>query len=432
MRRVAKWFGVGVVLAAATVAGARWLLPPCAPQLAGLHRLIPPQEGAACDQIASTLPGQRPNEARMPLPPAVTVVLAAAHDFIDRLFVSGTLVPRDEAMVGVQIDGLRIVELFADDGDRVTKGQVLARLDRSQLDALLAQNDAAMARADAAIAQAQNQIGQLEAARAQAKADLDRAQKLDIQIVTQAVLDQRVAAFRTADSALAAGKSALAVAQADKASREAERRELMVRIDRTEVRAPVSGIVSRRTARLGAMAMAAGDPLFRIITDGAIELEGDVPEQSLARLRTGMQAKIKLPGGDDEVEGRVRLISEEVDKATRLGKVRIALPPDAPARIGSFASGVAIIARRSGIGVPTSAVTRGDEGDFVEVVKDDRVELRKVAVGITNLRITEVREGLVAGEVVIARAAAFLRSGDLVRPIASTSAGGATVKEAVK
>jgi HlyD family secretion protein len=65
-------------------------------------------------------------------------------------------------------------------------------------------------------------------------------------------------------------------------------------------------------------------------------------------------------------------------------------------------------------------------------VKDDRVELRKITVGITNLRITEVREGLAAGEVVIARAAAFLRSGDLVRPIASTSAGGATVKEAVK
>ncbi len=64
-------------------------------------------------------------------------------------------------MVGAQIDGLRIVELLADDGDHVTKGQVLARLDRSQLDALVAQNDAALARADAAIAQAKSQIGQV-------------------------------------------------------------------------------------------------------------------------------------------------------------------------------------------------------------------------------------------------------------------------------
>jgi HlyD family secretion protein len=429
MRRFVTWLGVIVALAGLAVAGARWLLPPCAPELALINRLIPPKDGASCALLA-TESAQR-KEATPP-PPAVTVVQAATRDFIDRFFVSGTLVARDEAMVGVQIDGLRIVELLADDGDSATKGQVLARLDRSQLDALLAQNDAAIARADAAIAQAQNQIGQLEATLAQAKADLDRAKKLDVQIVTQAVLDQRVAAFRNADSALGAGKSALGVAQADKASREAERRELMVRIDRTEVRAPVAGIVSRRTARLGAMAMAAGDPLFRIITDGAIELEADVPEQSLARLATGMQAKIKLPGRDDEVVGSVRLISEEVDKATRLGKVRIALPADAPAHIGSFASGVVNIARRTGIGVPTTAVTRGEDGDFVEVVKNDRVELRKIRVGITNLRVTEAREGLAEGETIIARAAAFLRTGDLVRPIAPSSQAPSAVKEAVK
>jgi len=431
MRRFATWVGAIVAVAGVAVAGARWLLPPCAPQLALVNHLIPPKDGASCAPLA-TESAQRQQKEVTPLPPAVTVVQAATRDFVDRLFVSGTLVARDEAMVGVQIDGLRIVELLADDGDLVTKGQVLARLDRSQLDALLAQNDAAIARADAAITQAQNQIGQLEATLAQARADLDRAKKLDVQIVTQAVLDQRVAAFRNADSAVGAGKAALAVAQADKASREAERRELMVRIDRTEVKAPVGGIVSRRTARLGAMAMAAADPLFRIITDGAIELEADVPEQSLARLATGMQAKIKLPGRDDEVVGSVRLISEEVDKATRLGKVRIALPADAPAHIGSFASGVVNIARRAGIGVPTTAVTRGEDGDFVEVIKDNRVELRKITVGITNLRVTEAREGLAEGETVIARAAAFLRTGDLVRPVAPSSLAPSAVKEAVK
>jgi HlyD family secretion protein len=256
---------------------------------------------------------------------------------------------------------------------------------------------------------------------AQAQADYERAKKLDVQIVTQATLDQRTAAFRTAQSQLAAGKSALAVAQADKASRAAERRELMVRIDRTEVKAPVAGIVSRRIARLGAVAMSAGDALFRIISDGAIELEAEVPEQSLARLKVGMQAKIALPGVEGEAEARVRLISEEVDKTTRLGKVRFALPLDAPARIGSFASGVAIVARRSGVAVPTSAVTRGDDGDFVQVVKEGRVDLRKIKVGVTNARLTEAREGLDAGETVVTRAAAFLRPGDMVRPMPSVA-----------
>ncbi|MBV9567805.1 MAG: efflux RND transporter periplasmic adaptor subunit [Hyphomicrobiales bacterium] len=429
-RRASSWALAGAAVLVLALAGLSIIMP-CAAPGTFLHRLGLPLDRAACRTPISAVASESEGTS-LPLAPAVTVVISAAHDFVDRFFVSGTLVPRDEAMVGAQIDGLRIVELLADDGDPVAKDQVLARLDRSQLDALVAQNDAALARADAAIAQATSQIGQFEAGLAQAQAELDRARKLDVQIVTQATLDQKIAAFRTAQSLLAAGKSALAVAEADKASRIAERRELMVRIDRTEVRAPAAGIISRRTARLGAVALSASDALFRIITDGAVELEAEVPEQWLARLKLGMQSKIALPGVEGEVEGNLRLISEEVDKATRLGKVRIALPLAAQARIGSFASGVVIIARRSGVGVPTSAVTRADDGDFVQVVTDDRVELRKITTGIANARLTEIRDGLAEGETVVARAAAFLRSGDHVRPVVSVAPTGKKVEEAAR
>jgi HlyD family secretion protein len=354
-------------------------------------------------------------QARRPLAPAVTVVKARERDFVDRLFVSGTLVPRDEAMVGAEIDGLRIVELLAEDGDRVAKGQVLARLDRPQLDALAAQNDAALVRAEAAIGQARSQIDQFDAIRVQAAADLARARKLEVGIITQATLDQRIAAARSAEAQLAAAKSALTVAEAERASREAERRELMVRIARVDVKAPVAGIISRRTARLGAVAMGAGDPLFRIITDGAIELEAEVPEDWLARLTPGIAATIELPGVDRRVDGKVRLILSEVEKASRLGKVRIELPPEAPARIGSFATGSIEIARRLSVGVPTSAVIRTNSGDSVQVVKNGHIELRAVIAGVTNRGFAEAREGLADGELVIARAAAFLRPGDEVR-----------------
>ncbi|MBV8449290.1 MAG: efflux RND transporter periplasmic adaptor subunit [Hyphomicrobiales bacterium] len=429
MRARSTWITAGLAVLLAALAGLGALMP-CAAPGAWLSRLGAPIDRAACP-ASPALAGET-NATGLPPAPAVTVVKSAAHEFVDRFFVSGTLVPRDEAMVGAQIDGLRIVELLADDGDHVAKGQVLARLDRNQLDALVAENDAALTRADAAITQATSQIGQYEAGLTQAQAELDRARKLDVQIVTQATLDQKIAAFRTAQSLLAAGKGALAVAEADKASREAERRELMVRIDRTEVKAPVAGIISRRTARLGAVALSASDALFRIITDGAVELEADVPEQWLARLKVGMPSKIGLPGIEGEVEGNVRLVSEEVDKATRLGKVRIALPLEAQAHIGSFASGVVILARRSGVGVPTSAVTRGEDGDFVQVVTDDRIEQRKVVTGITNARLTELREGLAEGEIVVARAAAFLRAGDHVRPILATARLGKTVEEAAR
>jgi len=373
--------------------------------------------GAGMLALRTPAPASQPVKYAKPLPPAVTVSPAREREFVEHLFVSGSLVARDEAMVGAQIDGLRIVELLAEDGDRVEKDQILARLDRSQLDALLAQNDAALARADAAIAQARNQIDQSEAMQAQADADLTRAKGLAIGVITQATLDQRVAAARSADAQVAGARSALAVAQAERHSREAERRELMVRVGRTEVKAPVAGIVSRRTARLGALAMGSSDPLFRIISEGAIDLEAEVPQDSLAKLALGMPASIDLPG-DDHTRGKVRLISSEVDKTTRLGKVRIALASDANARIGAFASGSVEIGRRVAIGVPAAAVIQSAGGSSIAVVTGGKVEVSKVEVGITNGDTIELRDGLASGQRVVARAAAFLRSGDEVRPVA--------------
>ena len=371
--------------------------------------------GAVMLKQRTAAPVSEPVKYAKPLPPAVTVSPARERTFVDRLFVSGSLVARDEALVGAQIDGLRVVELLAEDGDRVEKDQVLARLDRSQLDALLAQNDAALVRADAAIAQARNQIDQSEAMREQAAADLARAKGLAIGVITQQTLDQRIATARSSEAQVAASRSALAVAEADKRSREAERRELMVRIGRTEVRAPVAGIVSRRTARLGALAMGSADPLFRIIADGAIDLEAEVPEDSLAKLAVGMPAAIEL-AGDCKASGYVRLIASEVDKTTRLGKVRIALGPESRPHIGAFASGTVEIARHVALSVPVAAVIQSANGSTVAVVNDGRIEMSMVTVGLTNGTAIELRDGLAVGQQVVARAAAFLRSGDEVRP----------------
>ena len=385
--------------------------------------------GAAADRLARLVP-DRPTdragtpgetkEAAEPLPPAITVVKAETRPFRDQLFVSGTLVAREEAMVGPQIDGLRITEVLAEDGDHVEKGRVLARLDRSQLDALQAESDAALARADAATAQAQNAIAQFAASDTQAQADYQRSKRLDAGVMSQAALDQRASAARSAEAQLAGARSALAVAEADKRSQEAQRRELDVRVARTEVRAPVDGIVSRRTARLGALANSGADALFRIIEDGAIDLDAEAPDNVLARTRLGMKAAVDVAGTGTMVSGSVRLISSEVDKATRLGQVRIALEAAATARIGSFATAVIDIAHRDGIGVPTSAVTGQDGTWSVEVVgRGDRIERRSVETGLTAGDEIEIRNGLQPGETVVARAAAFLRAGDIIRPLAA-------------
>jgi RND family efflux transporter MFP subunit len=392
-------------------------LAPCALPSA-LTARIAPGKAAACPAPARSAADQ----PRAVEPPAVTVVPATKREFVDRLFVSGTLVAREEAQVAARVDGLAIVELDAEDGDRVKAGQVLARLDRTQLDAMLAENDAATKRADAAIDQAKSLIEQSKAQVQFASADFDRAHKLEAGIMAASAVEQRETAMKTAQAQLAAAQFALGVAEADRKSRDAERQELLVRIDRTEVKAPVSGVVSRRSAKLGASASTSGEPLFRIIEDGAIDLEADVPEQTLAKLAVGMPAELKLPGVEGAVSGRVRLLNQEVDKASRTGKVRIALDDVSRAHVGAFASGQVELARREGVGVPATALERDGDEARLDVVRGEKVEVRQVKAGVMQGDWVEIRAGVGEGESVILRAAAFLRAGDRVRPTPETTA----------
>jgi HlyD family secretion protein len=409
-----------IVTAAAAALGGVWaasFAAPCALPHALTDKLAPARSAACPAPVAAAAETPRVVE-----PPAVTVSPAVKREFVDRLFVSGTLVAREEAQVAARIDGLAIVELDAEDGDRVRQGQVLARLDRTQLEALMAQNDAATKRADAAIDQARSLIAQSQAQVQFANADFDRAHKLDAGIMAASTIEQREMAMKTAQAQLAAAKFALGVAEADRKSRDAERQELTVRIDRTEVKAPVAGIVSRRSAKLGASASTSGEPLFRIIEDGAIDLEADVPEQTLAQLAVGMPAELKLPGVEGAIVGRVRLVNQEVDKASRTGKVRIALGDVSRAHIGAFASGSVELARRQGVGVPATALERDGDEARLDVVRDGKVEVRQVKAGVSDGGWVEIEAGVADGESVVQRAAAFLRAGDRVRPTPEATA----------
>src|SRR5690606_3457361 len=116
--------------------------------------------------------------AEAPKPPAITVLPAAQREIIQTAIVVGSLVPRGEGLVGVDLDGYRLTELAAEEGDRVSKGQVLARLSTDMLDVQLAQNASSLARNDAAIAQAKSQIAEAMAIETQANAALDRGLSL--------------------------------------------------------------------------------------------------------------------------------------------------------------------------------------------------------------------------------------------------------------
>jgi RND family efflux transporter MFP subunit len=352
-----------------------------------------------------------------PARPTVSVAKIVPSRFVETVLVTGTLVPRLEILVAPEVEGLRVLELRVDEGDRVKKGDVMATLVHETLDAQLAQNAASIARADAAIAQARSSIAQAEATMEEARNAFNRAKPLrQSGHIADSVFDQREAAARTAEAAVVAARDGLKVAEAEKAQVEAQRRELDWRRQRTDVKAPEDGLVSRRTARIGAISTGVtGEPMFRIIARGEIELDAEVPEAQLARMKAGQPAVVTVPGLGD-VSGQVRLVSPEVDRATRLGRVRIGLKSDEPLRIGGFGRGYVTTADTNGLAVPASAVLYGHDGATIQIVQDGKVVTRQVKIGARADGLVEIIEGAAEGDVVVARAGTFLRNGDMVRP----------------
>jgi HlyD family secretion protein len=367
--------------------------------------------------------GPQASATAQPKPPSITVTRIQQGEIVSSIIVAGTIVARDEVLVLPEIDGLAIIELNAEEGDRVQTGQVLARLNRAALDVALAQNSANLQRVNATIAQARAQIVEAEANRVQAANALGRAQTLRSEGITSAdVLDQRLAASRGADARLNVARETLTSAQAELASTQAQRAEIELRVRRAEIRAPRGGVVSRRNARLGAIAaMAAPDPLFRIIADGAVELEAEIPEADLPRLRTGAAVQITAAGSAVPGRGVVRLISPEVDRLTRLGRARIALPDASATSVGSFARGVVELERRQGLTAPISAITYRRDSAVVQIVENNVVRSRIVKLGVSGDGRTEVLDGIKAGDMIVARAGTFLRDGDIITPVGSAT-----------
>ena len=349
--------------------------------------------------------------------PAVSVLKVGSADFVETVLITGSVVARDEILIAPEIEGFRVLEVLADEGDKVTKGQVLARLANETLQAQVAQNEANVARADASIASARSGIVQAETTVKEANNAFERAKPLKKSgYLSGATYDQRESASNMADSKLNSARDNLTSANADKTALEAQRRELDWKMNYTEVRTPADGIVSRRTARVGSVASAVGDPMFRIIARGEVELDSELAESDVAKIREGQKAVVSITGLG-EVAGTVRLISTEVDRSTRLGKVKVFFGANPALRLGAFGRGTIETGRSHGLSVPTSAVVYTLDGALVQAVVDGRVASRHVKTGLKTQTAIELVEGITEGETIVAKSGSFLRDGDAVRPI---------------
>ena len=368
--------------------------------------LISAQQPAAAESV--TQPAS--------LLPSISVVEVVETVLRDRIIATGTVRPAETVLVQPQIEGQATEEIFADVGDRVQAGQVLARLSDSALTLQRSQLVANLASADAGVAQARAQVAEAEAVLSETARARDRARTLRAQgNVAQSALDDAESQTAIAEARVNAARQGLASAEAQIGLIHAQIADVDLGISRTEIRAPVSGIVSERNARIGAIASGGGGTaMFTLIRDGALELHVDVVEGDLLRLSPGQPASIRIAGLGEPVAGQVRLIEPSIDAATRLGRARISLDEPETVRDGMFGEAQITVAERAGPAVPVTAV--GSDGSVLRV--DDGV-VHRVAVtsGIRDGKMVEIREGLGAGDLLVARAGAFVRDGDRINPV---------------
>jgi HlyD family secretion protein len=320
------------------------------------------------------------------VPPLVTVVVPALSAVTSRVSLTGLISARNDMPIGNEGDTGRISEVRVEAGDRVHKGQILARLNpitaQSQLDSAEASLDEVLA--NAAVAQS-------EWARAQQGEDIFSKEENERRRTTALTAQAKVKAAR------------------------AQVRDARNKLAQTIILAPTDGIVLTRTAEVGQIAVPGSTVLFHLARDAEIEMRGEVAEQEVPRLALGQTATVRLDGVAQNFTGKIWQIGAVIDAGTRQGTVRIVLPPNQNLRPGSFARADIEVGSTTGVLLPQTAVLSDEHGSYVLVVgSDNRLERRGVTVGGARSEGLLVSQGLSGSERVVAIAGAFLRTGETV------------------
>ena len=326
-----------------------------------------------------------------PAKPALSVVVTPPQRATLALAAraNGNIAAWQEAIIGTEANGLRLADVKVNVGDLVKRGQTLATFSPDTMQADLLQSRATVAEAEATLADA--------------VANADRAKSLRATgALSEASINQYVTAERTAKARLDAQRAA------------AQMRQL--KLTQTAVLAPDNGVISSRSATVGAV-LPAGQELFRMIRGGRLEWRAEVASSDMALINPGVKVTV-TPAGSAPIAGVVRMVAPTVDPQTRNGIVYVDLPTPASARAGMFARGEFDIGSSSALTLPQSAVQLRDGFSYVfKVGADSKVTQAKIGVGRRAGDRIEVIDGLDPQARVVVSGGGFLAEGDTVRVV---------------
>lgn len=354
--------------------------------------------------------------------PAITVSAVEKRVLRDRVIASGLIAAIENVQVAPLIEGQPIEALLADVGEVVQAGQVLAMLSKSTLELQKSQFNASLASARATVAQAEAQLLEARSSAEEAQRVTERTSALRQQgTASQAAADTAQSNAISATARVTVAVQSLEAARAQIALVEAQMANIDLQLSRTEVTAPVSGEITARNARVGSIASAAGEPMFTIIRDNALEVLADVAEADVMRLAPGQTANLRLVGATTPLKGTLRLVEPVIGTQSRLGRARIAVDDESGVRAGMYVEAEILVAEHDVIAVPVTAVGSGPDGTSVMKVAGDSVQRVVVQTGIRDGGWVEILSGLAAGDVVVTKAGAFVRDGDRINPVPATN-----------
>jgi len=309
------------------------------------------------------------------VPPSVGVVNPRRGPAVQAVYATGTVEPT--VMVPISAHGTaRLIELDADEGNTVTKGQVLARLEDDDL---------------------RRAVEVTEAEERYTKAELDRlAVLVGRQVVARSAYDRAKADWEKARAAAA------------RAAAEAGYLQLV---------APADGTVIRRDGEIGQL-IGANQTVFWLYTNAPLRISAEVDEEDIAQVRPGQQVLIRsdaLPG--QTFHGRVQAVTPKGDPVARSYRVRISLPADTPLMIG-MTTETNILLRQSenALLLPAGAVQQ----DKVWRVEDGHLSPQKVRVGAKGATEVEILEGVGDGDWIIAAPPPNLKAGQRAHAVPAT------------
>lgn len=333
----------------------------------------------------------------------VTTVQPLQASFPIRLSANGSIAAWQEAIVGSETNGLKLLEVRVNVGDRVRAGEVLATFAVDSVKAEVAQSRASVAEA--------------EASALDATLNADKARTLQ---ASGALSEQQINQYTTAE------KTAKARLEAARATQSVQQ----VRLRQTRLLAPDNGIISSRTATVGAV-VGTGTELFRMIRGGRLEWRAEVTSSELGRLTAGTPASVVASNGA-AVKGTVRMIAPTVDVQSRSALVYVDLPASrrtgaALVLAGMFAKGEFDLGNSPALTVPQQSVVIRDGFSYVFLLSaNSHVSQLKVQTGRRLGDRVEITAGLRPDAELVASGAGFLNDGDLVsRVVAAADGGGA-------